>query len=95
MGTAVNEAADSLTLAREAHAAHDWAAAAARFGAVGAERLIADDLAAYADALWWLGRAEDNLRLEAAAYEAFLAESRPAEAGWAAILLGVFHMDRS
>ena len=94
MGTAVNETADSLILARQAHAAHDWATAAARFDAVGAERLTADDLAAYADAMWWLGRAEDNLRLEAAAYEAFLADSRPAEAGWAAMLLGVFHMGR-
>ena len=33
-------------------------------------------------------------RLEAAACEAFLADSRPAEAAWAAILLGVFHMGR-
>ena len=90
----MDEASDDLILARQAHLAHDWATAAARFAAVGAERLTADDLAAYADALWWLGRAEDNLSVEAAAYEAFLADSRPAEAGWAAILLGVFHLGR-
>lgn len=88
------EAADTLTLARQAHGAHDWATAAAHFDAIGAERLTAEDLAAYADAMWWLGRVEDNLRLEAAACEAFLADSQPAEAAWAAMLLGVFHMGR-
>jgi DNA-binding NarL/FixJ family response regulator len=90
----VNEAADSLTLARQAHAGRDWASAASHFAAVGDERLLADDLAAYADALWWLGRTEENLRVEAAAYDAFLGEARPAEAGWAAILLGIFHLGR-
>jgi DNA-binding NarL/FixJ family response regulator len=93
-GTAVNEATDNLLLARQAHVAHDWATATACFAAVGAERLTADDLAAHADGLWWLGRAEDNLSVEAAAYEAFLADSRPAEAGWAAMLLGIFHLGR-
>ncbi|MGH3479750.1 MAG: hypothetical protein ACRDQD_23295, partial [Nocardioidaceae bacterium] len=67
MGTAVIGTADNLIPARRAHGAHDWATAAAHFDAVGVERLTADDLAAYADALWWLGRAEDNLRVEAAA----------------------------
>ncbi len=91
---AVNETADTLILARQAHGAHDWVTAAASFDAVGAERLTADDLAAYADAVWWLGRVEDNLRLMGAACEAFLADSRPAEAAWVAILLGIFHLGR-
>lgn len=90
----MKETADVLVLARQAHGAHDWANAAAHFDAVGAERLTADDLAAYADALWWLGRVEDNLRLMAVAYEAFLADSRPANAAWVATLLGIFHMGR-
>ncbi len=90
----MNETADILILARQAHRAHDWATAAAHFDAAGAERLNADDLAAYADALWWLGRVEDNLRLMAAACEAFLADSRPAEAAWVATMLGIFHMGR-
>ena len=90
----MKEMADVLTLARQAHGAHDWATAAAHFDAVGAERLTADDLAAYADALWWLGRVEDNLRLMAVACEAFLADSRPADAAWVATLLGIFHMGR-
>jgi DNA-binding NarL/FixJ family response regulator len=90
----VNETADTLVLARQAYRAHGWATAAAHFDAVGAERLTAEDLAAYADAKWWLGDVEDNLRLEAAACEAFLADSQPAEAAWAAMLLGVFHLGR-
>jgi DNA-binding NarL/FixJ family response regulator len=94
MGTAVDEAAGTLLLARQAHGAHDWATAAAHFEAVGVGRLTADDLAAYADAVWWLGRAEDNLRLVAAAYEGYLAESRAADAAWLAVLLGIFHMGR-
>ena len=94
MGAVVNETTDILTLARQAHEAHDWATAASHFDAVGVEGLNAADLAAYADDLWWLGRVEDNLRTLAAACEAFVADSRPAEAGWAAILLGIFHLGR-
>ncbi|MFI5627121.1 LuxR C-terminal-related transcriptional regulator [Nocardioides sp. NPDC051685] len=90
----MNEAADILGLAQQAHRAHDWAEAAARFNAVEDERLTADDLAAYADSLWWLGRVEDNLRLEAAAFEAFVSDSRSADAAWAALRLGIFHMGR-
>lgn len=90
----MNEAADMVTLARQAHRDHDWAAAAARFDAAERDRLTADDLAAYADSLWWLGRAEDNLRLEAAAFEAYLGDVRPAEAAWTAVRLGIFHIGR-
>lgn len=85
---------DNLTRARDAYAARDWRTAAACFDTVATERLTADDLASYADAVWWLGRIEDNLRLNAAACDAFLADSRPAEAAWAAIALGIFHVSR-
>ncbi|MDF2967171.1 MAG: LuxR family transcriptional regulator [Nocardioidaceae bacterium] len=90
----MNETADVLILARQAHGAHDWATAAAHFDAVGAEGLTAGDLAAYADALWWLGRVEDNLRVLAAACETYQADSRRAEAAWVATVLGIFHMGR-
>ena len=90
----MDEHGDILTRARRAYAAQDWRSAAARFDAVPPERLTADDLAAYADAVWWLGRIEDNLRLGAAACDAFLAESRPAEAARTAMVLGIFHMAR-
>ena len=81
----MDENTDNLTQARQAYAAQDWPTAAAHFDAVAAERLTADDLAAYADAVWWLGRIEDNLRLGAASYDAFLADSRPAEAALTAM----------
>lgn len=84
----------SLARARRAYAAQDWRSAAAHFDAVPSERLTADDLAAYADAVWWLGRIEDNLRLGAAAYDAFLAESRSADAARIAMGLGIFHWAR-
>jgi DNA-binding NarL/FixJ family response regulator len=84
----------SLTQARQAYAARDWSTAAACFDTAATERLTADDLAAYADAVWWLGRIEDNLRLNAAACDAFLADSRPADAAWAAVALGIFHVSR-
>ena len=90
----VDEHTDDLALARQAYAVRDWPAAAQYFDAVASERLTSDDLAAYADALWWLGRVEDNLRLAAAACEALLADSRPAEAAWEAMLVGLIHMGR-
>lgn len=83
-----------LTRARLAYAAHDWTSAAAYFDAVAPEQFTADDLAAYADAVWWVGRVEDNLRLGAAAYDAFLAGFRTAEAAHIAMVLGIFHMGR-
>ena len=90
----MDEHTDNLTLGRQAYAAQDWATAAACFAAVPTKRLTANDLAAYADAVWWLGRIEDNLRLNAAACDAFLADSRPVEAAWAAMVLGIFHLSR-
>ena len=90
----MDEHRDSLTRARRAYAAQDWRSAAAHFDAVPPEPLTADDLAAYADAVWWLGRIEDNLRLGAAAYDAFLAESRLDEAARTATVLGIFHTAR-
>jgi len=90
----VDEHTDNLTLARQAYAAQDWATAAAHFDVVATDRLTADDLAAHADAAWWLGRIEDNLRLGAAACDAFQADSRPAEAALAALRLGLFHLAR-
>jgi hypothetical protein len=93
-GRRVNEYTDSLSRAQKAHAARDWATAAARYDAVPPEHLAADDLVAYADAVWWLGRIDDNLRLNAAACDALLSDSRPAEAAWAAMLLGIFYLSR-
>ena len=93
-GQRLAEHTHNLSQARQAYAARDWAAAASHFDAVGDHLLTADDLAAYADAMWWLGRIDDTLRLHAAACDAFLADSRPVEAAWAALVLGIFHLGR-
>jgi DNA-binding NarL/FixJ family response regulator len=84
----------SVARAREAYAQQDWPTAAAAFAALPTGEMTADDLAAYADTMFWLARADDTLRLTAAAYEAFLAESRPGEAAMAAVRLGIFHTGR-
>jgi hypothetical protein len=76
----VDDHEDSLHRARQAYAAQGWRGAADSFDAVAPQRLTADDLAAYADAVWWLGRVEDALRLNASACDALVAESRRADA---------------
>jgi DNA-binding NarL/FixJ family response regulator len=91
-GQLVDERTEDLIHARQAYAAQDWVSAASHFDAIAADRLSADDLAAYAETVWWLGRFEDNLRLNAAACDAFLADSRPVEAAGAAVMLGIFHL---
>jgi hypothetical protein len=83
----VDEHGDALTQARRAHAAGDWSSAAARYDAVSDQQLTADDRAARFEALWWLGRSEDSLRVGASAYEALLADSRPLEAVRVAMLV--------
>ena len=66
-GQRVDKHTDNLTLAQQAHAQQDWPTAAAAYASLATDKLWADDLAAYADAVWWLGRTEDRLRLGAAA----------------------------
>ena len=90
----MDEHEDRLHRARQAYVAQDWRVAGDSFDAVAPYRLTADDLAAYADAVWWLGRVEDALRLLAAACDALVAASRPADAAGVAFRLGVFHVSR-
>ena len=90
----MDEHGDALAQARRAAAARDWPTAAAQFDILESEQLSADDLAAHADAVWWLGRTDDALRLGAAAYDAFLADSRPVEAAMSAMRLGMLHVAR-
>ena len=85
---------DSLHRARQAYAARDWRDAADLFESVIPDRLAGDDLAAYAEAAWWLGRIDAALRLDAAACDSLAAESRPADAAGVAFRLGVFHVSR-
>ena len=93
-GQPVDDHEDGLHRARQAYAAQDWRGAAKSFDAVAPHRLTSDDLAAYADSVWWLGRVEDALRLQTAACDALVAESRPADAAGVAFRLGVFHVSR-
>jgi DNA-binding CsgD family transcriptional regulator len=90
----VDEQLDTLTRARRASVARDWPSAAACFDDVATDQLTADDLRSYAEAVWWLGRTEDALHLGSAAYDAFLSEARPVEAGMSAMRLGVLHLAR-
>ena len=90
----MDEHGDVLTQARRAYAAGDWSTVAALFENVPTEDLSADDLQAYFEALWWLGRADEAVRIGAAAYEALLAESRPAEAVMVAVLLALTLLPR-
>ena len=54
----------------------------------------ADRLDHEAESVWLEGRTADALRLRAEAYDAFVAEARPAEAAMSAVLLAIFHMGR-
>ena len=85
---------DAQDRARQAYGARDWSSAADAFGAVAPDRLTADDLAQYADAVWWLGHIEDCLGLNVAACDAFLSDSRPVDAAAVAFRIGVFHLAR-
>ncbi len=90
----MDEHGDVLAQARRAATARDWPTAAAQFDSLDAEQLTAADVAAYADAVWSLGRIDDALRLGAAAYDAFLADSRQPDAAMSALNLGLFHFAR-
>ena len=54
----------------------------------------ADRLEHEAESVWLRGRTADALRLRAEAYDAFLAEARPAEAAMSAVLLAILHIGR-
>lgn len=81
----MDERGETVTLARRAYSSRDWPTAAKHFDTVDAEHLTANDLAAYAEAAWWVGRVEDKLRLVAAACDAFEAEARPVEAAMVSV----------
>jgi len=86
---------DPLIEAREAVVACRWFEAADRFEEAGdVEPLGPDDLAGYSDALWWLGRMDEAVRVGAEAYRALLDEGRTLEAGRMALDIAVVHLLR-
>lgn len=54
----------------------------------------ADRLEQEAESVWLKGRTAEALRLRAEAYDAFVAEARPADAAMSAVLLAILHMGR-
>jgi DNA-binding NarL/FixJ family response regulator len=89
---------DQAALLRQAHAAHSehrFAAADAAFSR--ADRLgelSADDLVAWHDSTWWLGRADRALELAEVAHQRLVAEGQTTRAAQAAIGLGFLLMLR-
>ena len=77
----------ALDRARAEHQGRRWEPARAGFRAAAdrGEDLSADDLAAWADAAWWLGLAEETERVGERAHARFVAENRPRDASSAAI----------
>lgn len=77
---------DQLERARTAYARRDWAAARDAYRSSG--RLAADDLAAQATACWWLGLADENLRLSADLHRMLLHDHDVAGAAKVALEIG-------
>ena len=78
-----------LQEAREAYADGRWDRAHARFAAVAAEAdLDVEDLAAYADAAWWLGRTDESLALSEEVYRRCLQGERAPAAAQLAVEMG-------
>lgn len=78
-----------LEQAREAYANSRWAEAYEQFRTVNeAEGLVDDDLAAFADSAWWLGRNDESLALSEQAYRRYAAAEDVRRAARMAIEIG-------
>ena len=82
-------AAAELHQARQAYASHRWDLAHAGFAAAAATSDLAiDDLAAYADAAWWLGRTDESLELSEQLYRRCLQGDHAPAAARLAVEIG-------
>ncbi|MPZ51267.1 MAG: hypothetical protein GEU79_00780 [Acidimicrobiia bacterium] len=90
----MDESANALKQAQEAHARRDWPTAATYYSTVAADQFTADDFSAYFYSVWWLGRSDDALRLGAAAFDALRIDSQLAEAAKVACLIALLHISR-
>ncbi len=78
-----------LAAARDAYAARDWAAARLGFRQAQAQGpLDTEDLAALADAAWWMGLIDESLAASEEHHRRCVAEDDPATAAMAAIEVG-------
>lgn len=82
-------AAVLLQQARQAYAGHRWDVACEHFAVAAAvAELGIDDLAAYADAAWWLGRTDDSLELSEQLYRRCLQDDQAPAAARLAVEIG-------
>jgi DNA-binding CsgD family transcriptional regulator len=82
-------AAVLLQQARQAYAGHRWDVACERFATAAADaELVIDDLAAYADAAWWLGRTDESLELSEQLYRRCLQDDQAPAAARLAVEIG-------
>ena len=76
--------------ARRAHARGEWQAAFDGFVAAGpTDAFTGDDLRAFADSAWWLGRMTESLDAYVQANRRYVAEGRPTDAAMAAFYMGL------
>jgi ATP/maltotriose-dependent transcriptional regulator MalT len=88
-------AADLLQDARQAYAAHLWEDAHQGFTAASKRSVLAmDDLAAYADSAWWLGRTDESLALSEQVYRRCLQGDRGPSAARLAVEIGFLWLIR-
>jgi DNA-binding CsgD family transcriptional regulator len=86
----MDDVAEVLRIAREAHRRRDWLGAYERFTTIRAVTgLSADDLQALSDAAWWLGRIDESVEAGDAAYGALLDAGRPQAAAMIALEVAV------
>ncbi len=84
-----------LDQAREAYAGHRWGAAHEGFAAVAATvELDTPDLAAFADAAWWLGRTDASLELSEQLYRRCLQGDQAPAAARLAVEIGFLWLIR-
>ncbi|HET9671401.1 MAG TPA: LuxR family transcriptional regulator, partial [Actinomycetota bacterium] len=86
---------EDIEAAREAAARREWAAAYDGFRRVDEAALGAEDLAALADAAWWMGEQDASLAARTRAYTAFAAAGDEPGAGFQAGLLAIEHFQRA
>ena len=85
----------ALDQAREAYASHRWDAAHEGFAAVAATaELDTPDLAAFADAAWWLGRTDESLELSEQLYRRCLQGDQAPVAARLAVEIGFLWLIR-
>lgn len=86
----MTDPAEILESARDAHRRRDWSRARDLFSAASElGELSADDLSALGDAAWWLGRVDESVNANEAAYRRYLQGDQPRQAAMAAMGIAI------